>query len=202
MRSSYLVLDITNPEKPPTLLAEINDPKLGFTLSNVDIIKAVNSTEGHNTSQWYLTFTSGPTGEQAISNNKSTQNAQLFVYDLNSLTNQSIKTRHSAALAVYDTGDQHSYGGDLLSVDLDHDYIDDAVYFGTVQTNHFNHQLSGKFKRAVMTFNNKKDNHTSIKVKTVNINTFLNTDRAITAPLHARSQDGADWLYLVLDDHK
>ena len=33
LRSAYVVLDITNPEKPPKLLAEITHPELGFTTS-------------------------------------------------------------------------------------------------------------------------------------------------------------------------
>ncbi len=87
MRSAYVVMDITNPEDPPKLLAEIVDTgttadpdgKLGFTTSTPDIIFRRDSTDTKEINTWFLAFGSGPTD---LSNYTSTQSAHLFNYNL------------------------------------------------------------------------------------------------------------------------
>ena len=39
MRSAWVVLDVTNPEQPPELLAEITHDDMGFTTSRPALIK-------------------------------------------------------------------------------------------------------------------------------------------------------------------
>src|SRR5690606_1467652 len=95
MRSAYLIFDVTNPEKAPRLLAEINHPELGFTTSLPTVVKRRAASGGSFTSpsanQWYLLFGSGPAGNDAaakavaLRDAVSNQQARLFVYDLNDL---------------------------------------------------------------------------------------------------------------------
>jgi type IV pilus assembly protein PilY1 len=61
MKSAYFILDITNPEAPPTLLAEVTFPDLGYTLSYPGVV-VVKSTSSDTPNNWYLAFGSGPNG--------------------------------------------------------------------------------------------------------------------------------------------
>ena len=92
-RSAYVILDITDPEQPPTLLAEITDPNLGYTTSVPTLVKGRIddlTTGDYNDDEdaWYLVFGSGPAGTNAITKRDalvrgvSYQNAHLYVYDL------------------------------------------------------------------------------------------------------------------------
>ena len=87
--SSYMVFDITDPENPPTLLAESTRKKesatvdFGFTTS-VPAISVMKS--GGNTS-WYLILGTGPN----LIEGQSTQKAKIAVLPLNWLTGTSRK---------------------------------------------------------------------------------------------------------------
>ena len=142
MRPAYVVLDITNPEQPPELLAEITHPDLGFTTSQPELIKfrSPGSVSGGGDdwsnpakNEWYLAFGSGPGGtgstaiRDALDDGKSGQNLRLFFYDLK---NKSFVAGLDPLLTSY----SNSYAGDIAVADWDRDYQDDAVYFGTVDT--------------------------------------------------------------------
>lgn len=103
-RSAYVIMDVTDPEKPPHLLGEIMLPDASFTTvypatmafkegkpyscpddsrsystsSDCDNnCTAVCSTD--NTNKWFLIFGSGP---DSISNGNSTSTAKLYILDL------------------------------------------------------------------------------------------------------------------------
>jgi Tfp pilus tip-associated adhesin PilY1 len=111
MSSAYYILDITNPELPPTVLAEINFPGLGYTtcyptavpmaeIGGSTVPNVPGTTVSSSRNNWYLVFGSGPaetdgtpgTGTSltaAISNQK----ANLYVVDLVELVqNKSLVT--------------------------------------------------------------------------------------------------------------
>ncbi len=149
LRSAYVVLDVTNPEKPPVLLAEITSPSLGFTTSKPALVKKRKAGANNNwnnpvKNEWYLVFASGPagTGEQGIRNalgsGTSHQNLQVFAYDLNS---RSFVNNLNPLITTMTNG----YGGDMSVADWNKDYQDDAVYFGSVKTG--GDALSGEFLR-------------------------------------------------------
>ncbi|UYM15314.1 pilus assembly protein [Endozoicomonas euniceicola] len=143
MRSAFVVLDITNPEQPPKLIAEISHPELGLTTSKPVVVKRripdTNSSGEVDwgkdvlTNEWYLVFASGPHGEgetgirEAINAGKSDQNLRVFAYDLK---NRSFVS----GLDPLVSGFPASYAGDLTVVDWNGDYKDDVVYFGSVET--------------------------------------------------------------------
>lgn len=141
-RSAYLVLDITDPEQPPTLLAEITHPDLGFTTSRPTVIKQRRATTGSDYSSvskndWYLVFGSGPAGNDKISKRSalldatSNRQARLFAYKLNA-DSRGLVNLGGEGVAYQLVGDSNSFVGDLVAQDWDNDYQDDVVYFGTV----------------------------------------------------------------------
>ncbi len=138
MRSAYVMLDITNPEKPPKLLAEITHPELGYTTGRPVVIqrRKPNASGDYNfptENNWYLAFGSGPTGtgpsgiRQALGDATSDQNMKVFVYDLKS-------KNFLSAFNPMDSGIAQAYAGNMATVDWDQDYYDDAIYFGSVET--------------------------------------------------------------------
>ena len=157
MRSAYVVLDITNPEQPPRLLAEISHPQLGFSTSKPVLVKrrvADNNSEGEPDwdnsvlkNEWYLMFASGPYGvgesgiRRAIESGISDQRLRVFAYDLSSRSFASGMDPMITTLPA-------TYGGNLTSVDWDGDYKDDVVYFGSVETG--SQTLGGKVLRLTL----------------------------------------------------
>jgi len=79
--SSYFVLDITNPEKEPTLLWVFRDDDLGLTTVQPSIVRTNPSTDATTSStneRWFAIFGSGPTHYDYF----STQAAQYYAIDL------------------------------------------------------------------------------------------------------------------------
>lgn len=112
MSSAYVVMDITNPEKEPRVLAELRLPRQGYTTCYPTVIpmRSKRSEDGSavfDTNDWYLVFGSGPAdaagyaasrdavgqvatsgtvGEsKIIDQGISEQNGRLFVVDLKAL---------------------------------------------------------------------------------------------------------------------
>lgn len=143
-RSAYIVMDVTNPEKPPRLLAELTDENLGFTTGDIDIvsIRRPNATTGSfenpAKNDWYLVFGSGPTGTDALKKAKSDQGAQLFHVHLNSLTRTVISTETSndwverTPIPSGPDGVPNAYVGGVTAIDWNSDFETDMLYIGVV----------------------------------------------------------------------
>ncbi|MGI9281393.1 MAG: pilus assembly protein [Endozoicomonas sp.] len=205
LRSAYVVLDITNPEEPPKLLAEITHPELGFTTSRPALVKrrvAVKNSQGEDdwsqtptTNEWYLVFGSGPigTGESgtrtALDDGSSNQNLKLFVYDLKD-------NDFVSGMAPVDSGISMAYGGSITAVDWDRDYNDDAVYLGAIETGASN--LDGKLLRLRL---QETLTHSTLA-------TLLDTGKPVSAAPIAVSDKNHHWLYvgsgrlLTYDDNR
>jgi type IV pilus assembly protein PilY1 len=141
-RSSYIILDITDPESAPELVAEISDPNMGYTTSRPTLIKnrRANDSTGSfvnpEVNDWYLVFGSGPYGSDATAKKValdfavSDQTGKIFIFDLQSKSFEG----PSAATTYFDVAEAATgFIGDISSVDWNNDYADDAVYFGTVR---------------------------------------------------------------------
>jgi type IV pilus assembly protein PilY1 len=150
-RSAYVVLDVTDPESPPTVIAEITDDQLGFTTAAPTVVKyrQPNASSGSyksigaNDDGWYLVFGSGPIGSNALSDAVSDQEARLYYFDLN-------MSNLGAPTEVVLSGDTNSFVGGITSVDWDRDYIDDMIYLGLVGGTPT--AATGKMKRGVLSF--------------------------------------------------
>ena len=155
MRSSYVVMDITNPENPPVLMAEISAPNLGFTLTPPVLVRQRrpdNNGDFDTPAQndWYLVFGSGPIGtgvtgtEQALANGTSNQSMRVYVYDLESKD-------FVAPFNPMVTSIPNAYSGEMVVADWEQDGYDDTIYFGSVRTSG---NLSGEFAQAEPVRNN------------------------------------------------
>ncbi|MCJ7681467.1 MAG: hypothetical protein MUP70_12125, partial [Candidatus Aminicenantes bacterium] len=140
--SAYFILDITDPEGPPTLLGEITlttggtEVDLGYTISSPTMVTMKNGADASDTS-WYLILGSGPTNVDGT----STQDAKLAVLPLNWLvgTPKTLRIPDAIPTVGNDQGGTftltaNSFVSDLISVDfeLEINYKTDVVYFGTV----------------------------------------------------------------------
>ncbi|HED16024.1 MAG TPA: hypothetical protein ENI64_04280 [Gammaproteobacteria bacterium] len=131
-RSAIVVLDITNPETPPNLIAEISDAKLGFTTSKPTLVIQREPGDNNdwstpNTNNWYLAFGSGPIGSNALTQATSDQSARLYLYDLKLRQLVQFGGDNYLDLAI-----SNAFVGDPASKNWGTDFMDDAIYYGTV----------------------------------------------------------------------
>lgn len=134
LRSAYIIMDITDPEQPPKLIAEITDAQLGFTTGDVELVKRRSSNAYGSylgtlpQNDWYLVFGSGPRGQHAVTEAISDQPAKLFYFDLNA----AISGTPQLAAENVDASTQRSFVHAIKSVDWNRDYVDDMLYVGVL----------------------------------------------------------------------
>lgn len=180
-RSAYVVLDITNPEKPPKVLAEITHPKLGFATSFPTVVAVASrgTTSGNlDASQegWYLVFGNGPTSLAAATSN---QNNGLFAFDLK-------KRQFVTGYAPLNIGEGNGFVGDPVTVDWNLDFKADAMYFGTA-TGTAASPGGSVFKLGI---NGNPD-----PSKWAPLRQFLDVNRPVTAaPAVTTDSDGGRWV--------
>ena len=188
-RSAYIVLDITDPETAPVLIAEITDPNLGYTLGTPTLVKqrAASLANGWGTpdvNNWYLAFGSGPIGISALSHARSDQNARYYLYDLGDAALTTVRSPGMVSGFPQTLTDATSFAGSNTSVDWDFDYSDDAVYFGV--TGYAAGADTGAFKR--MTVNSTASSST--------VTTLMASSRPIiAAPYTLTDALGEHWVY-------
>jgi Tfp pilus tip-associated adhesin PilY1 len=131
--ASYVILDVTNPDKPPKLLLEFHHPEMGFASALPAPIVTGQDNDGNG--DWYLLLGSGPDNSPSgFDDIKSTQKAKLFLLDLKKVAagqTPLVTTFGNQGIVTLD--DNTSFITDLTSVDFGLDkFTTDAVYFGTV----------------------------------------------------------------------
>ena len=160
MSSAFIIMDITNPESPPRLLAEVTAPDLGFTTSYPAVLAMKDKDPAVDPNNWYLVLGSGPIGTNgadaiALADAVSTRTAKLFLLDLKKLaTDHEIVTLDQNGMphdgvSVFAALEDNAFIGNPVAVDYDLDYRADALYFGTVSGNYTN-GWSGKLRRIVI----------------------------------------------------
>lgn len=148
--SSYVIMDITNPAKAPTLLGELtssgSDASMGYTTGS----PAVVPMKSGDTYKWYLVFGSGPTiavDSDAITNPVtaiSDQTARIAIFPLDQLTTGSGDKKFRIPASEPFSGSAGRYVltpspkgfvSDIVTVDfeLETDYRADVLYFGTIE---------------------------------------------------------------------
>ncbi|MES2491534.1 MAG: PilC/PilY family type IV pilus protein [Pseudomonadota bacterium] len=197
LRSAYVLMDITDPEQQPTLIAELTDPtdNIGFTTSYPSV--AAFRSSGNENDQWYLIFGSGPALSTTERSFTATTNrsAKLYVYDLSRkafVTSGTDRYLYDLG-AQQQTGAADSFVGDPVTVDWNLDFRADALYFGTIGSSE--DKPSGKLFK--LDFNSKV---TSAR-KTQNPNDWsaptvlVNPDNPIVAaPSVTRDEQGHRWV--------
>lgn len=177
--SSYVLMDVTNPEVPPRLISEISHSELGFTTSKPAVVKkripaTGTSYDSTTVNSWHLVFGSGPT---ELSDATSTQNAKLFVYDLVA------KSFITGFMPKDITSQANSFVGDISVANWDNDFIDDTAYFGVIGG------TPGASVGQVMRYRLDQTSSTAIS-------TFLDTDRVtVGKPLPVVDGNGRKWIY-------
>jgi type IV pilus assembly protein PilY1 len=140
-KSAYIIMDITNPEVEPKLLAEIQMPDGSFSTSYPAAVTVKDSTVDNN--KWFLMFGSGPTN---LSTAESNQNARIYAFDLGEIavpgsssadvpsgcSRISVGAGGNMKIISCDTGVSNSFAGDPVTVDWELNYKADSVYFGVV----------------------------------------------------------------------
>jgi len=134
-KSAYVILDVTDPEQPPKVLAEISPPNVQFTTS-VPQVTAFATPEGKSgPNKWYLVFGTGPSNLASAtyeSHGDPLQNANVYVYDLSLMLAASGTDDDNGRIATFTIPDQDVFVGDIRSTDFDIDARDEALYFGTI----------------------------------------------------------------------
>lgn len=163
MRSAYFLIDITDPESPPDVIAEFSFDGLGYTTSYPAVIPMKDKGD-HTINEWYLVFGSGPaeadgspgTGD-SLHEFVSSQKGKIFVVDLKKLVmEKTLKVLDNTGswktpdgTDHYQSLDDNSFISDSITVDYNLSYKADAVYFGTVQGNSSS-GWGGKLRRIVI----------------------------------------------------
>ncbi len=133
-KSAYVVMDVTNPEKPPEVLAELTPPNLQFTTSFPTVVP-VATPNGDSPNKWYLVFGSGPDNLGDVT---SSQNARLYGYDLGELVagdaDNGIVTAGAFTVDGMNLGPNGAkqFVGDPVVADTDLNLKTEVLYFGTV----------------------------------------------------------------------
>jgi len=150
--SAYVIMDITDPESAPNVLAEISLPGQGFTTCVPAVMPMGSPNAKHrDANQWYLVFGSGPADDSGRAHRdklmpeSSGQPGKLFVLDLRALyMEKTVKTVDSTGLtssqvAPFAYTEAGSIISDPVCVDIDvgskngaGEFSTDLVYFGTM----------------------------------------------------------------------
>ena len=142
--SSYVVLDVTDPEKDPALLWTFTDSTLGLTTSVPAVLRvspAADAKTDNTNAKWMVVFGSGPSAYTG----DSTQAAKFYVVDLiagptytagafagQTYATSDISTTASGCTASVPCG---SFMSDIITVDANLDYRVDIIYAGDTISN-------------------------------------------------------------------
>jgi len=147
-RSSYFVLDITDPDNP-RLLFTFTDPDLGLTTSYPAVVRVNPTLDGktsNTNAKWFMVMGSGPTEYNA----GSYQAATAFVVNLAVGPSSLRKYVPDQACGAAPNYTGCSFIGDVSAVDIDLDYRTDTVYMGSVIDNDTGPAWTGKLHRLTM----------------------------------------------------
>ena len=134
-KSSYVIMDVTDPEQPPTVLAEISPPNEQFTTSVPQVVGFGTPAGETGPNKWYLVFGTGPSNLASAvyeSHGDPLQNANVFVYDLSAMRNASDASQLNGLVRTFEIPDANVFVGDVATADFDIDMKDEVMYFGTV----------------------------------------------------------------------
>ncbi len=126
---TVVVLDVTNPDVSPRLVAEITHPEIGAITSQPIMVK---NAELDGQGEWFLVFGSGPNNIHQHERDDGAS-AKVFKY---SLTEDSAVLEDGYPMIVPDS--ENGFVGDMVAADWNNNYQDDAIYFGVSKGNSAN----------------------------------------------------------------
>ena len=129
--SAYFVLDVTNPDKLPTLLWSFSDQNLGFTMSYPAVarVSPLGDPKALDTNaQWFMVVGSGATSYDAGVG----QTGKMFAVNIK----DRMTSTAAGVVTTFDAsgggGSPNSFVGDMSSFDRDLDYRADVIFGGKV----------------------------------------------------------------------
>jgi type IV pilus assembly protein PilY1 len=148
--SAYVLMDITNPELPPTVLGEITLPGT-WTTSAPAVVMMRDATSG-TPNKFYLAIGSGPTNAKAVASNQHLRVNVYNVADFVSASVAPIPTKFDMTNAGSEGGTAaadalNSSAGDLIASDFNLDGIAESVYFGSILGDGSSSKFGGHFWR-------------------------------------------------------
>jgi type IV pilus assembly protein PilY1 len=194
MHSAYIIMDITDPEQEPEVLAEVTFSDLGFTTS----FPAVIYMDPKNGNQWYLVLGSGPIDSVgaftvALEEASSNQQAKIYIIDLNAVGagTTPLKDANGSSLpgagAFQTISDPDSFISDIIAVDYELNYKTNAVYYGTISGEPG--AWGGKLRRIVLEDDPDPSNWEAESI-------LIDVEKPISAaPTVATDTDGRFWVY-------
>lgn len=142
--SAYVLLDVTDPERPPTVLGEITTGTYTTSEPSFSVHKNVDGSL-----QFLLVLGSGPADDGGIGDSDATngtnnaadtepvaapagQNLQVWVYDLSAIYKGGQDGSATVASSATLNGPANSFAGDMIASDFNLDNSDEGIYFGVV----------------------------------------------------------------------
>jgi type IV pilus assembly protein PilY1 len=131
--SAYFVLDVTNPDKVPTLLWSYSDQNLGFAMSYPAVARVSPLTDPtkylDTNEKWFMVVGSGPTSYDAGVG----QTGKMFAINMKAR----MTSIASGVVTIFDASGggatpPNSFVGDMSSFDRDLDYRADVMFAGKV----------------------------------------------------------------------
>jgi len=145
--SAYIIMDITNPEEAPTLLAEVPLLDGSYTTVYPTFFKIKDLAPATDPNKFFLMLGSGPNNHITAASNST---AKVYIYNpiemqtglntmiattdtgTDAIADCSIDSTTAFDILVCDTKQADTFIGDPIAVDWELDYKDDALYFGTI----------------------------------------------------------------------
>ncbi|MDD9824718.1 MAG: PilC/PilY family type IV pilus protein [Gammaproteobacteria bacterium] len=188
-RSAFVVLDITNPEDPPVLIAELSDTTMGFTTAR-PVVVPVRGSSPTDRDRWFLVLGSGP--DQRNGNIGGGALASLYVYDIAVLLGSQGQTRSvSPERKINILTDFDHFVGGITVADFDLDLRAEALYYGTLGSTRAT--AADPAKGALYRLQIGEDTDPSSWGNPVEL---LDTDQPIfAAPTLAVDEEGNRWVY-------
>jgi len=129
-RSAFMVLDITDPESPPTILAEIpvTIGALGTYSTSEPTVVAIRDPEDGTPNEWFLLLGSGPTNLNTAYSDID-EVWEIHVHDLKDIVTGTASKENEVTGIIY----TNTFVGSMATSDWDLDFKSEAVYFGHVR---------------------------------------------------------------------
>ena len=121
--SAYVVLDITDPDAPPTVLEVYSASDLGLTTSYPTVARMNLSSDGnttHTNAKWFMVFGSGSHGYDG----RAAAAAKMFTVELG------VPLGTAPTVTKMPVGSWNSFMADPITLDKDLDFRSDAIYVG------------------------------------------------------------------------
>lgn len=126
--SAYVVMDVTNPEKPPRVLAELSFP--GTRTTSQPAMAVIRDVPTGDPNQFYLAIGSGPTDAKRVA---SSANLRVNIYNMKDLTaSVPVVSPTTIDLGAGNAKGTKSFAGDLIASDFNLDGKAEGIYFGSV----------------------------------------------------------------------